>query len=61
MEETFRSTVGLAAEVPRNRRDSDMAVKYSNAIVTHLRVEKISAFYICVIHVPDVLEWVLAS
>jgi hypothetical protein len=56
MEETLRSTVGRAAEVPRNRRHSDMAVKYSNAIVTHLCVEKISAFYNCVIHVPDVLE-----
>jgi len=38
MEETLRSTVGRAAEVPRNRRDSDMRVKYSNAIVAYFPV-----------------------
>ena len=41
MDETLRSTVGRAAEVPRNRRHSDMAVKYSNAFVTYLRLEKL--------------------
>lgn len=44
MEETLRSTVGRAAEVPRNRRHSGMAVKYSNAMVGHFRVKKIEGF-----------------
>jgi hypothetical protein len=44
MEATLRSTVGRAAEVPRNRRHSGMGVKYSNAIVTHFSMEKIDDF-----------------
>ena len=32
MEETLRSTVGLAAEVPRNRRHSDMAVNIAGQV-----------------------------
>ena len=41
MEETLRSTVGRAAEVPRNRRHSDMAVKYSDAIVSDFERERL--------------------
>jgi len=44
MEETLRSTVGRAAEVPRNRRHSGMGVKYSNSIVTFFPAKKIDAF-----------------